>query len=468
MRMTGRARWRMRAENLLFLVLFLTAVGLAAWLSTRYHLQADWTASGRNSLAPESVALLERLEGPVRITAYAREDEILRGRIRDLVDRYRRHEPDITLETVNPDEVPDRVRELGITMDGELVVRYQGRTEHVRTHTEQALSNALQRLARAGERWLVFLTGHGERAPLGEANHDLGGWGRQLEQRGFNVSTLNLAEAGEVPDNTSVLVVAGPQVSLLPGEVELLREYLAVGGNLLWLHDPGALHGLAPLAEALGVELGPGTVVDPTAQLFGVDNPAVVVVTEYGLHPVTEAFDLVTVLPQATPVVEAPGDGGWEATPLLLGAPQAWSETGPLEGEVRFEPEADLEGPLDLALALERPSPLADSGELPEGAPEELAPPAEPPPQRVVVVGDGDFLSNAFLGSGGNLELGFNMVNWLASDEALLDIPMRSAPDTRLDLSPTTTLVIGGGFLAALPLALLAMGVAVWMRRRRR
>jgi ABC-type uncharacterized transport system involved in gliding motility auxiliary subunit len=85
-----------------------------------------------------------------------------------------------------------------------------------------------------------------------------------------------------------------------------------------------------------------------------------------------------------------------------------------------------------------------------------------------VVVGDGDFLSNAFLGSGGNLELGFNMVNWLASDEALLDIPMRSAPDTRLDLSTTTTLIIGGGFLAALPLALLATGVAVWLRRRRR
>lgn len=457
MLVTRKTRWRLRADNLVFTVLFLAVVGLLAFLSTRYHLQADWTAGGRNSLSAASAELLGRLEAPIRITAYAREDDLLRETIRDLVDRYRREKGDVGLEFVNPDEVPDRVRELGITMDGELIVRYEGRTEHVQSHTEEALSNALQRLARAGERFLVFLTGHGERAPLGQANHDLGDFGRHLEQRGFNLQSLNLAEAGAIPENTSVLVVAGPQVDLLPGEVERLRAYLEGGGNLLWLHDPGPARGLAPLAEALGVAFPPGTIVDPTTRLFGIDHPAMVLVTGYPFHPVTRDFDLLTVFPQATPVtVDAPE--GWEARALLTSSPNAWAETGELAGEVRFQEDQDLPGPLDIGFALTRPR---------EPAPDAPADDAAPA-QRVAVLGDGDFLSNSFLGNGGNLDLGFNLVNWLASDDRLLAIPAKTAPDTRLALGEGASMAIGFGFLFALPAGLLGAGIAIWLRRRRR
>jgi ABC-type uncharacterized transport system involved in gliding motility auxiliary subunit len=86
----------------------------------------------------------------------------------------------------------------------------------------------------------------------------------------------------------------------------------------------------------------------------------------------------------------------------------------------------------------------------------------------VAIVGDGDFLSNAFLGNGGNLDLGLNLINWLSSDDELIAIPARTAPDTQLILSDTAVLVIGVGFLALLPLGLALTGVLVWYRRRRR
>jgi ABC-type uncharacterized transport system involved in gliding motility auxiliary subunit len=459
MLVTSKTRWRLRADNLVFTVLFLAAVGLLAFLSTRYHLQADWTAGGRNSLSAASTELLQRLEEPVAITAYAREDELLRETIRDLVARYHRAGGEVGLEFVNPDEVPDRVRELGIAVDGELVVRYQGRTEHVQSHTEEALSNAIQRLARAGDRFLVFLTGHGERAPLGQANHDLGDFGRHLEQRGFNIQTLNLAEQGAIPDNTTVLVIAGPQVDLLPGEVERVQEFVAGGGNLLWLHDPGPDRGLGPVAEALGVEFTPGTIVDPTTRLFGIDHPAMVLVTGYPFHPVPRDFDLLTVFPQATGLaMDTPGE--WDARAILTTTGNAWSETGELAGEVRFQEDSDLPGPLDIGFALTRERPTA--GESPE---EDSAGPRE---QRVAVLGDGDFLSNAFLGNGGNLDLGFNLMNWLSSDDRLLAIPAKTAPDTTLTLGQGASMVIGFGFLFALPAGLLGTGIAIWLRRRKR
>ncbi|NJM10808.1 MAG: hypothetical protein HC889_01810 [Synechococcaceae cyanobacterium SM1_2_3] len=64
------------------------------------------------------------------------------------------------------------MRELGITLDGELYLEYRGRGEKLRHLSEQSLTQALQRLSREREIILRFLDGHGERKPLGVANHD--------------------------------------------------------------------------------------------------------------------------------------------------------------------------------------------------------------------------------------------------------------------------------------------------------
>jgi ABC-type uncharacterized transport system involved in gliding motility auxiliary subunit len=84
----------------------------------------------------------------------------------------------------------------------------------------------------------------------------------------------------------------------------------------------------------------------------------------------------------------------------------------------------------------------------------------------VVVVGDADFLSNAVLGNGGNLDLGLNLVRWLAQDDALLDIPPRVAPDRQFEMTRSTAVALVVTFLVALPLACVVAGW--WIRRRRR
>jgi ABC-type uncharacterized transport system involved in gliding motility auxiliary subunit len=84
------------------------------------------------------------------------------------------------------------------------------------------------------------------------------------------------------------------------------------------------------------------------------------------------------------------------------------------------------------------------------------------------VLGDGDFLSNTYLGNGGNLDLGLNLVLWLGHDDAFLDIRVHSAPDTTLVMNRTSIAVIGIGFLIGVPSVLLLSGITVWWRRRRR
>lgn len=456
MLVTKKTHQQTRLQNTLFLVLFVAVVGLLAWLSTRYSFDADWTANARNTLSEASTALLDQLDGEIAITSYATEDETLRRAVSDLVGRYQRHKADVKLEFINPDLVPDTIRQLGIRSNGELVIRYQGRSENLQSLSEQGITNTLQRLARQGERWLVFLSGHGERKPQGGANHDLDNWAQQLQTKGFQVQTHNLAEHPQLPDNTRVLVIANPQSNLLPGELDLITQYVYGGGNLLWLTDPGENADLSALAEALGVSVIPGVIVDPTTRVLGINDPRFAVVANYADHDITRNFDAITLFPQSSGL-RLKANSGWQGQAFLRTETRSWSETGEISGSIRFdEGSDDMAGPLTVGLALSR-TPTTETEEQ-----------ARPEQQRIVVVGDGDFLSNAYLGNGGNLQLGMNIINWLAHDDVFIDIPLKTATDRSLELSPVAQAVIGMGFLFVIPALLAGSGFWIWWRRRKR
>ena len=458
MEITRRSRILLRLQSLVFTVLFVGVIGLLAWLSTQYVYQADWTVGGRNTISEDTRQLLGTLDEGIEVVAFAREDELLRKQIQSQIGTYQRFKSDITLEFVNPDTSPERVREQGVTIDGELVISYQGRSENIPTLSESGITNALMRLSRQGERWIVFLSGHAESDPHGEANFDLGLFGKELERGGFNVQQINLAE-NVIPSNTNLLVIASPRVSLLPGEVEQIREWIDQGGNLLWFAEPGEERGLTPLAEHLDIEFLPGTIVDATSQMFGVSNPSIIVVSGYPNQAITREMTAVTVFPEAAAIDIADSEV-WETIPLLSTLNRSWTESGELAGEIQFDADSDERaGPLDLGVALTRSLPAGDGGET-DGE--------ESREQRIVVIGDGDFLSNTYLGNAGNLDLGLNIVNWLSHDEDYIDIRIKSAPDTSLELGRIAQGVIGLGFLIGLPLLLLLTGAIIWLRRRRR
>ena len=53
--------------------------------------------------------------------------------------------------------------------------------------------------------------------------------------KGYRIENLNLTQTSSIPDNTDVLLLASPKVPLLPGEIDLLREYIDRIGWLLVL-----------------------------------------------------------------------------------------------------------------------------------------------------------------------------------------------------------------------------------------
>jgi ABC-type uncharacterized transport system involved in gliding motility auxiliary subunit len=484
MRVTRKSRLQVRAQNILFVVLFIGLVVLIGWVSTRYVWHADWTYGNRNSLTAASRKLVKTLTGPVQMTVFAGKNQALRQPVKELIAKYRRYDQDIHLAFVNPEVEPQRTRDLGITREGELVINYQGRTEKVESPSETAVTNALERVARSSARSVVFLTGNGERNPSGNANFDLGEFGKQLKQKGFKLRTVNLAQTPSIPDNTAVLVIAGPQARLLPGEVKIIRKYVKQGGNLLWLGDPGARHGLKPLAKALGVSFARGTLVDPNSRLLGLTDPTIVLVARYdSSSAITQNFNVATLFPQTTALNYKSHDD-WQEDAFLKSLPRSWLETGKLAGAVKFNPkQGDRKGPLTIGLTLTRtvksPQTAAKGGKNKLKAKpakpakhsddsDKKADNTKPKQQRVVVIGDGDFLSNSWLNASGNLNLGLNIFNWLSHQENYINVNIRKAPDLTLTLSSLESGLISIGFLFGLPALLLCSGFTVWLRRRRR
>ena len=125
-----------------------------------------------------------------------------------------------------------------------------------------------------------------------------------------------------------------------------------------------------------------------------------------------------------------------------------------MSDSIQFDAANDVPGPLTLGVALTRALSVGDTG--------------LPQEQRIVITGDGDFLSNAYLGNGANLLLGMNMINWLANDDQLINIPVKTATDRNLQLSSLAQGMIGFGFLFVLPLLLAGSGFLIWWKRRKR
>ena len=434
-------------RNTLFVLLLVAAAGGLSYLASHHPLQRDMTFAASNSLTEPSIALLAELKEPINITVYATEQDArlgdIRKIIRDFVSLYQRYKPDIKLTFIDPEKESKLARDADIQLNGEMVVEYAGRTEHITLINEQQLSSTLLRMAHSKSETLMYLTGHGERKLDGIANFDMGNpYGAKLKQNGYRIAPLNLAMAQEVPNNVSTLVITQPQVDMLPGEVDKLLQYVDRGGNLLWLIDVEPLHGLERLAEKLDLVLPPGVVLDPTAnEMRAPTNWAIG--TSYTPHAITRNFTLITAFPSARPLTWGE-NSEWKRQNLIEVAARGWVSRS---GKPQFDKAHDTRGPVIIATALQRN--IQDRE------------------QRIVVVGNGAFLANSYAGNGGNVDMGMNMVNWLAGEDKLITLQPRNARDATVTMSKTLLGFIGLTFLFVAPLLLAVWGTWLWWKRRR-
>lgn len=453
MRVTRLIRWQFRLLTLLMAVLILVLAGVSGWFCYQHRFIWDWTASHRNSVAPETRRLLRSLSVPVEMIAFVADDPVLHQRIRRQIRHYQAVNPRINLRFVDPNLHPQEAQHFGVTHAGEMVIRLGAGQRIVGNISQDALFNALLQLARGKDEWIVFLQGRQERSPFDTGSAGLSRFAQALRQDGFHWVVLNLLKVPQIPENAAVLVIAGGRQHFSLAEADIIHHYLRRGGSILWLHGSDSSHSMNPLAHQLGLRFLPGTVLNADTRLqslLGLSNPNLLPIISYGLSPITSRLRYQSILPFAMAIAQPAGNSRWQATPLLRTSTHTWQVEALMN---------DSSAGVEFA-----PAVANQAGSFIVG---ESFSHREKPLSRVVVFGSDTFLDNAYLGQGNNLVLGLAAMNWLSHDDRLIQVRQPVAPDIRLQLTSVVGDLLATLFLFVLPLGFFLISGVVWRRRRR-
>ncbi|WP_346319508.1 DUF4350 domain-containing protein [Chitinophaga sp. YIM B06452] len=350
-------------------------------------------------------------------------------------------------------------------------LKYKGRTTFLRVFddnkrwpSETEVSAALKRLQGARMPKIIFLMGNLERDinKIGDRDYraltNLKTFRNSLINQGFDVDTLAL-NAQDIPKDITALVLADPRVKLSGHEMDKLGQYIDEGGNILIAGEPGKQDMLNPLLSKLGVQLRKGILVQTSKELQQE------LVTSY-LTPECATFfpplahahhDSARVsMPNASAFSYA-DTGSFRIFPLLMTDPAvSWLKKGELvrdSAEVVFNAaDGDERASFPTALGLSRKINQKE--------------------QRIVVLGDADFMSNAELNRFNLRSVNFmfstGLFSWLNDGEFPIDSSRPPPKDINVTVTKERVKLLRIIYIWVLPGLLLAAAVIVLLRRKRK
>jgi ABC-type uncharacterized transport system involved in gliding motility auxiliary subunit len=465
----GQRSTRYGAGALVYTLLFVALVAGGNYLSSRHHHRWDLTEAGIYTLAPQSKQIVAALKQDLTMTAFVEggQDQ----QLETLLDSYRYAAPDhVKFRLVDPDKEPALVEQMKITAVRSVNLKYGNESFVVTNPSEETITNGVIRVTGTTKKTVYFVEGHGE-ADVAEQQNAKGFANAKLalEQENYEVKTLVLPSVEQVPDDASAVVIPGPARALADRETQVLDGYLKRGGHLLVMVGPRqGGESLAKLLGDWGVKVGQNIVIDQEMRLFEGPSMGIQPITKtYGTHPITQNFRDYTIFPQTRTVqADAAGKKGLQAVELVKTSPssRALERVDELFSKgTATVLESDPKGPLSVAVAVE--AKLAELGVTPTAAEGKKA----PEQARLVVVGTEQFADNQrFAQSRLNGDLFLNAVGWLVGQEELVSIRSRSVRASRAELTSRQNVQLFYLSVLLLPEALIAIGLAVWWRRKSR
>ena len=438
------------------------------YLASRQNKRWDLTASRQNSLSEQTVKVLQSLTAPVKFTVFDKQTDL--ERFRGRLTEYSYNSPQVSVDYIDPDTRPIVAREFDIQAYGTVVIDYMGKRERVTSDTEQDLTNGLIKAMSTMERKVYFLQGHGEKEPNRTERDGYSAVSGSLRRDNYMVERLVLAQMKEVPDDATVVLIAGPTTDLLDTEAEAIRRYLARAGKLMVMVDPllgpqaAPMPNLEGIVKEWGVTLGNNVVVD----LSGATNdPSIAVAATYPMHAITERFATLTIYPLARSINPVEGGvNGRTAQTIVETSRQSWAEANlaSLSGEAGVsmdEASGDKVGPVPLGAV------VSSASEPPSANPSKPATGETLKPEtRMVVLGDSDFPSNAYAGVPGNMNFFANAISWLAQQESLIAIRPTEAQDRRVTMTVRQQTGVFWASIVVMPALVFLAGIYTWWRRR--
>lgn len=442
---------RMGANSILLVVLFLGILVILNFLASRHAKRWDFSETQHFTLAPQTYQVLHGLSREVKVTVFSQDRSPAFSTFRDLLDSYRQASDKLKVEYVDPERRPAVARQYGITRSDTAVLESGSQSVRVTAPSEAELTGALIRVSKETKKRVLFLDGHGERSITDGERGGLTIAKDALLKQGYEVGAVTLLRETAVPEDTAVLVIAGPRRPVTREEKDRVGRFIDGGGRLLLLIDPETQAELDDLLGRWGVEAGKGVLVDLQDRLAQGDLTALMVRT-FTEHEITQDFAFAVLFPLSRHLVFHENLGkDWEFVPLARTSPRSWAETDFNGRVVNFNDKKDIQGPLPLAAAL-----------TPKQAPAEGKRRA-----AIVIVGNSSFASNAYVNFPGNTDFLLHALGWLADERALISITPKEPAFRPFLPNPTQERTLLYVQVLLLPSVTFLYGVAIWRKRRR-
>lgn len=452
------------------IVLMLGIIIAINYIGNRQTKRWDLTGGGQFTLSDQSKKIVADLKQPLNIRVYYESGKI--NDVSDKLDQYKQASAKFVVEYIDAEKNPARAQQDGVQQYGTVIMEYSGRTERITTLDEQTVTNAIIKLVEGKTKKAYFVQGHGERDPMSaDPRFGYSSAAARLKNDNYDVANVSLAQEGKLPDDATVLIIAGPQNDYLQPEIDVIKTYLAKGGKLVLMIDvqgkldAAPLTNLIALAKEWGVAIGSDLIVDNSGmgRMFNA-GPEVPIAAEYPSHPITEGFRYMTAyrLARSASPIEG-GTNGHVAERVVQSSPKSWAETNLKSlagggGQVGLDLKSgDQPGPVAIASAVAAAA---------TDAPPATGLDAKAPETRVVVMGDSDFTGNDLISFQGNGELFTNVVNWAAQNENLIAIHPKDPQDRRITLTESQRAGVFYLAIFIIPGLFLAAGVATWWKRR--
>lgn len=448
---SGRRSTKMGLNSVLMVLLFLGILVIVNFLASRHSVRWDLSENQNFTLAPQTYRVLRTLPRDVKITVFTREKDPGYQPFKERLESYRQASSKLSVEFIDPEKEPKMAQNYGIFRTDTAIFESDGQTIRVTSPSEVELTGALIRISKDSKKRIVFVEGHSELSVEDKERNGLSIAKEALIRQGYDVGTVSLLKESAVPDNTSVLVLAGPRRSVMKDEQDRIRAYVDKGGRLLVLADPDTQTGLESLLAHWGLGLGPGVLVDLQDRLAQGDLTSLLVRT-FTEHEITQDLTSAVLLPLSRHVTFDEEIGkDWDFVPLARTSPNSWAETNMQGRVVSLSEKEDVKGPLPMAAALS-----------PKKTPEE----GEPRP-AIAVIGNSTFVSNAFFNFPGNSDFFLHTIGWLAEERDLISIAPKEPALRPFTPNPTQERTLIYIQVVFLPLLTLLTGILVWRKRRR-
>lgn len=274
---------------------------------------------------------------------------------------------------------------------------------------------------------------------------------------GLMVDTINLSQQ-EIAPHTDAFIIADPKTAFTAQELSRVKAYLNNGGNAIIYAEPSKQSILNPIANELGIHLNNGTILQPAFH-FAYDELIVPLKKEILTLSNTSIMQRYARTGKEGGAIHFRGVGDIETlhqnefniAPILVekGTASHWLETGEYRKDSATPVFSAVEGDLQ-------------KDQYQVGV--KLTRNIQGKEQRIAVIYDADFMSNAALG--GSLQLGLH--SWVIYNRLPAYTDIDIFDDIYLTINLRTAEIIEIVFTYVIPAIVLLFGMVLLLRRKRK